>query len=216
MTLPVRVLVPLADGFEEIEAVTIIDVLRRADLEVIVAGLQPGPVTGSHGITLQTDRELDGVDVAHLHAVVLPGGMPGTTNLAADERILAIVRALYDGSRPVAAICAAPLVLAAAGIEEGLELTSHPSVRGQLGRAAVLDGPRVVHSGCVTTSQGPGTALEFALALVREFLGPAKAAELAGAMLAAETPREAPQERSGSGDSGTSPGRERTGRGSSR
>ena len=183
MTLPVRVLVPLADGFEEIEAVTIIDVLRRAELEVVVAGLKPGAVTGSHGITLQPDVELGAVDPAGLHAVVLPGGMPGTTHLAEDERVLEIVRILHAGGRPVAAICAAPLVLAAAGIADGVPVTSHPSVRGRLGGADVREGPRVLKSGSVTTSQGPGTALEFALALVRDMLGPRKAAERAAAMV---------------------------------
>lgn len=183
MTLPVRVLVPLAEGFEEIEAVTIIDVLRRADLDVVVAGLEPGPVTGSHGITLQPDKTLDEVDVAHVHAIVLPGGMPGTTHLAEDERVLEMVRLLDGGSRPVAAICAAPLVLAAAGIEEGHRMTSHPSVRDRLGRAEVVDTPRVVRSGQVTTSQGPGTSLEFALALVQQFLGAHQADKLAAAMV---------------------------------
>lgn len=186
MTLPVRILVPLADGFEEIEAVTIVDVLRRADLEVVVAGLTPGPVTGSHGITIETDAHLDEVDVAKLHGVVLPGGMPGTTNLAADERVLEIVRILHHGARPVAAVCAAPLVLAAAGIEEGLRMTSHPSVRDRLGAADVVDGPRVVLSGTVLTSQGPGTSLEFALAIVRYVLGGRKAEEMAAAMIAAD------------------------------
>ena len=111
--------------------------------------------------------------------------MPGTTNLAEDERVLAIVRALHASSRPTAAICAAPLVLAAAGVEQGLELTSHPSVRGRLGAATVVDAPRVVKSGCVTTSQGPGTAIEFALSLVADLVGSEKAEELRSAMLVA-------------------------------
>ncbi|MCI0634823.1 MAG: DJ-1/PfpI family protein, partial [Actinobacteria bacterium] len=120
------VLVPLAEGFEEIEAVVIIDVLRRAGVEVCVAGLAPGPVTGAHGITLATDRALSDVDAAALAMIVLPGGMPGTTNLRKDARILDLVRALESSGRRVAAICAAPTVLAAAGVLAGRSATSHP------------------------------------------------------------------------------------------
>lgn len=183
MSLPVRVLVPLAAGFEEIEAVTVIDVLRRADLEVIVAGLEPGPVRGSHGIEITPDKDLGAVDPASVHVLVLPGGMPGTTHLMQDERILELVRHLCAAGRPVGAICAAPMVLAAAGVEQGLELTSHPSVREKLGGAQVLDSPRVVQSGGVTTSQGVGSALEFALDLVRQLRSRRVADELARAMV---------------------------------
>lgn len=178
------VLVPLAPGFEEIEAVTIIDVLRRAEIEVHVAGLAPGPVRGSHGIELSTDCTLDEVDPAQLAMLVLPGGMPGTAHLRADARVLALVRALESSGRTVAAICAAPTVLAAAGVLEGREVTSHPSVRTHLAGASVLAQPRVVRSGPVVTSQGVGTALDFALALVEELRGPEPARALRAAMLA--------------------------------
>src|SRR5262245_17725832 len=113
------VLVPLAEGFEEIEAVVIVDVLRRAGVDVLVAGLSAGSVRGAHGITLATDVALDAVDPARLAMVVLPGGMPGTKNLLRDARVLALVRALESSGRTVAAICAAPTVLAAAGVLEG-------------------------------------------------------------------------------------------------
>jgi 4-methyl-5(b-hydroxyethyl)-thiazole monophosphate biosynthesis len=177
------VLVPLATGFEEIEAVTIIDVLRRAGLVVRVAGLAAREVTGAHGITLRTDVHLAEVDARELAMLVLPGGMPGTTNLAADERILALVRELESSGRKVAAICAAPLVLERAGVLAGREVTSYPSVRGKLASAHVLPASTVVKSGPVITSQGVGTALAFALALVEELAGPAQARELAAALL---------------------------------
>ena len=177
------VLVPLAPGFEEIEAVTIIDVLRRAGLSVHVAGLSARAVTGAHGITLVTDGLLAEVDARELAMLVLPGGMPGTTNLAADGRILALVRELESSGRKVAAICAAPLVLERAGVLAGREVTSYPSVRDQLPSARVLSEPAVVSSGPVITSQGVGTALAFALALVAELAGPAKARELEVALL---------------------------------
>lgn len=178
------VLVPLAEGFEEIEAVTIVDVLRRAGLRVVVAGLQPGPVRGAHGMELGTDAELGAVDPATVGSIVLPGGMPGTTNLMEDERVLGLVRRLHAAGKPTAAICAAPMVLAAAGVLGGTRATSHPSVRERLGPAEVVADERVVRSGRVLTSQGPGTALEFALALVEDLRGPTVARELAAAMVA--------------------------------
>lgn len=177
-------LVPLAEGFEEIEAVTIIDVLRRAGVEVRVAGLVPGPVRGSHGITLATDCGLDEVDAAALRMLVLPGGMPGAKNLAEDARVLALVRALEASGRTVAAICAAPLVLAAARVLTGRKATAYPSFQDQLAGAEVLASARVVRSGPLVTSQGVGTALDFALELVAELVGSARAQELRSALLA--------------------------------
>lgn len=177
------VLVPLAEGFEEIEAVAIIDVLRRAGLAVKVAGLTGKTVTGSHGIALLADCTLDEVDAGSLAMIVLPGGQPGTNNLERDPRVLALVRELEASGRRVGAICAAPKVLAAAGILEGREATSHPGVRGELRGARVVEDPRVVRAGRVITSQGPGTALEFALAIVEDLCGGAKARELAEKMV---------------------------------
>jgi 4-methyl-5(b-hydroxyethyl)-thiazole monophosphate biosynthesis len=179
-----RILVPLAAGFEEIEAVTIVDVLRRAGLDVTVAGLAPGPVTGSHGIAVIPDADLGALDAAAFTMIVLPGGMAGTRNLMSDERVLALVRRLSSEGKRTAAICAAPLVLHAAGVLAGVPVTSHPSVREKLSGAIVRAGPRVVRSGPVTTSQGAGTAMEFALALVADLCGEAQAAELARAMIA--------------------------------
>lgn len=176
-------LVPLADGFEEIEAVVIVDVLRRAGVEVRMAGLASGPVRGAHGITLATDCGLDEVDASELAMLVLPGGMPGTANLLADERVLALVRGLESSGRTVAAICAAPTVLAAAGVLRGRRVTSYPDVRGRLPGAEVVNHPRVVRSGPVVTSQGVGTALEFALELAAELAGEDRAREVGKAML---------------------------------
>lgn len=178
-----RVLVPLAEGFEETEAVAVIDVLRRADVEVVVAGLEAGAVRGSHGIEILTDAELSDLDPGDFDLIALPGGMPGTRNLMEDERVLAAVRTLHGSGRTTAAICAAPMVLARAGVVDGVPVTSHPSVRAELGTAVVRDAPRVIRSGNVVTSQGPGTALEFGLALVEELCGPERAAQLAEAML---------------------------------
>jgi len=186
-----RVLIPIADGFEEIEAVTLIDVLRRAELDVVVASLVPGPVTGAHGIRIEADTTLDAVDPERVDQIVLPGGMGGTLPMMEEERLLELLRSMHASGRPIAAICAAPMVLARAGIEEGHALTSHPSVRDRLGRARVEEGPRVLHSGTVITSQGPGTALELALALVEEHRGAEARANLAQAMVVGPPPQEA-------------------------
>ncbi len=186
MTATERILVPLADGFEEIEFVTIVDVLRRAGLDVTVAGLHAGPLTGSHGIAVTPDAALDALDLDAFTVVVLPGGQPGTRNLIADRRVLDLVRRLHAAGRRTAAICAAPTVLQAAGIVRGVHVTAHPSVRDELssGGALVVSDPRVVQSGPIVTSQGAGTAMEFALALVADLAGEKKASELASAMLA--------------------------------
>ena len=179
------VLVPLAEGFEEVEAVALIDVLRRADIEVVVASLGAEWVTGSHGIRVAADRRLGDVSPDELDAVVLPGGMPGTLALAESEPLLEVLRSLHATGRPTAALCAAPIVLERAGLLEGVSVTSHPSVRDRLGSAEVLGEPRVVKDGSVWTSQGPGTALEFALEIVAELRGRDVAEDLGRAMLVA-------------------------------
>jgi 4-methyl-5(b-hydroxyethyl)-thiazole monophosphate biosynthesis len=181
MSTPHKLLVPLAEGFEEIEAVALIDVLRRAELEVVVAALEGGSVTGSHGIALLADAVLGDLDLEEFTGVVLPGGMPGTTNLMEDPRVLGLVRRFSSEGRLVAAICAAPLVLDAAGVLAGHPFTSHPSVASRL--PAEPSEERVVLSGHIATSRGPGTALEFGLALVEQLAGADVAERLATSML---------------------------------
>jgi 4-methyl-5(b-hydroxyethyl)-thiazole monophosphate biosynthesis len=184
-----RILVPLAEGFEEIEAATIVDVLRRAELDVLLAGLEPGPVTGAHGLCFDTDCSLDEVDPDTLGMIVLPGGMPGTTHLLEDRRVLELIRALDRAQKRIAAICAAPIVLAAAGVLRDGPATSYPAFQDRLGGARVEAGQRVVRAGRILTSQGPGTALEFALSIVAELCGEARSQELAAAMLVSGSAR---------------------------
>jgi len=184
-----RVLVPLADGFEEIEFTTIVDVLRRADLHVTTAALVPGPVRGAHGITMTADVDWASIDPTAFDALVLPGGQPGTRNLAADVRVLDAVRSFAASARPVAAICAAPTVLHAAGILAGRTATAFPSVRGSLVGVRVVADRAVVRDANVTTSQGAGTAMAFALDLVAQWCGRARADELADSMIVREFPR---------------------------
>lgn len=181
MTRPAHVLVPLAPGFEETEAVALIDTLRRADLAVTVAGLEGIRVEGSHGIAVEADVALADVDPAAITDVALPGGMPGTRHLAADPRVLDVVRRVHAAGGVVGAVCAAPLVLRAAGVLAE-PATSHPSVREELALADYRE-DRVVVNGRQITGRGPGTALEWALELVRELAGEDRAAALAAAML---------------------------------
>jgi len=162
-----RVLVPLADGFEEIEAVTVIDLLRRAGIEVCTAGLKGRAVTGSHAIAIEADTTLDEVSGQQFDMVVLPGGMPGAQHLREDPRIPKLLRNQAESGRYAAAICAAPSVLAAAGLLDGRTATSYPgfldpaTVRG----LELSDAPVVV-DGPIVTSRSAGTAVDFSLQLI--------------------------------------------------
>jgi protein deglycase len=165
-----RVLVPLAEGFEELEAVTVIDILRRAGIDVVVASLAGNPVTGSHGIRITADTPLGALAEQDFDMIALPGGMPGADHLKKDPRIAELVRRLHAKGSPVAAICAAPMVLAAAGVLDGRRATSFPGFLEGAARTTVT-GEAVVVDGGVITSRGPGTALDFALALVEALAG---------------------------------------------
>ncbi len=178
-----RVLVPLAAGCEELEAVTVIDLLRRADIEVVTAGLDEGPVRASRGTVLVPDARLDEVLGDGFDMVVLPGGLPGADHLAADTRVIDLVRKMASGGRQVAAICAAPKVLARAGVLDGKRATGFPGVLAQEDRpeVTVVDEPVVV-DGNVTTSRGPGTAMDFALRLIETLAGKAKRDEVEAAL----------------------------------
>lgn len=172
-----RVLVPLAEGFEELEAVTIIDILRRAGIEVVVASLAGGPVTGSHGICIAADLPLAELAEQEFDLIALPGGMPGALHLRQDPRIADLLRRQRAAGRPVAAICAAPMVLASAGLLDGRRATSYPGFLQDAQRTTVV-GDAVVADDGVITSRGPGTALDFALALVGELAGAASRAAI--------------------------------------
>ncbi len=162
-----RVLIPLAEGFEELEAITIIDLLRRAGIEVVTAGLTPGPVTASRKTVVIPDIDLDAVADETFDMVVLPGGLPGAQHLDEDERVHRLLQRHASLQRYTAAICAAPKVLANAGLLDGRSATGYPGVlvSQAFPRVQVLDQPVVV-DGKVITSRGPGTAMDFALQLI--------------------------------------------------
>ncbi len=169
-----KILVPLAEGFEEIEAVNVIDILRRADVEVVTAGLKTGPVEGSHGIKVIPDTSLDEVDIRDFDGLVLPGGSPGFVNLGNDERILRMAQDMDRAGKHVAAICAAPSVLIKAGVLQGRRATVSPSGKAQVEACAEFCEDSVVVDKNLITSRSPGTAMEFALRLVEALMGEEK------------------------------------------
>jgi 4-methyl-5(b-hydroxyethyl)-thiazole monophosphate biosynthesis len=178
-----RVLVPLAQGCEELEAVTVIDLLRRAQFDVVTAGLAAGPVTGSRGTVLLPDTTLDQALHDDYDMVVLPGGQPGATNLENDARVIDLVRRMADRGRYTAAICAAPKVLASAGVLDGKRATAFPgTLNAQSFPRVGITADAVLTDGRIVTSRGPGTAMDFALELIELLAGRDKRAQVEAAL----------------------------------
>ena len=166
------VLVPLAQGCEELEAVTVVDLLRRAGIEVITAGLDEQPVHASRGMVLIADMTLDSALLREFDMIVLPGGLPGADHLRGDQRIIDILKEMAASDRYTAAICAAPQVLADAGLLDGQCATSFPGALDVTAVAALqYQEAAVVIDGKVITSRGPGTAMDFALTLIETLVG---------------------------------------------
>ena len=165
-----RVLVPLAAGCEELEAVTIIDLLRRAGIEVIVAGLEDGVVTASRGVRLVPDMPLDQALELEFDMVALPGGLPGSDHLAEDPRVRDVLRAMNESGRFVSAVCAAPKVLARSGLLDGKRATAYPGVL-QAEKHPSITGDAVTRDGRIITSRSAGTVMDFALALIEALVG---------------------------------------------
>jgi 4-methyl-5(b-hydroxyethyl)-thiazole monophosphate biosynthesis len=184
-----KVLIPLAQGFEEIEALTLVDILRRADIDVVTAGLQPGPVTGAHQISVIPDVELADIDAESFTMIVLPGGQPGTNNLNDDPRIHALLMEFSLTNKPIAAICAATIVLASSGLLQDKQVTCYPTYKDRLSGGIYVDKPVVV-DGTILTSQGPGTAIHLGLAIVARLAGQQRSDELSKALLFHDVPPE--------------------------
>lgn len=176
------VAVILADGFEEVEAMAIIDVLRRAGIHTIVAGLHAGHVTSARGVKVIPDAAIDTVKADDFDMIVLPGGQPGSDNLNADLRVKDLIKDFARKGKLTGAICAAPIVLASAGVLEGKHATAYPSYKDALG-GATYEEKSVVVDGNVMTSRGAGTALSFGLAIVERLVSREKAMKIKEAML---------------------------------
>lgn len=178
-----RVLVPIANGTEEIEAVSIIDTLRRAGAEVTVASVGQLQVTASRGVKLVADAKISDCVKQTYDCIALPGGMPGAEHLRDCTPLVEKLKQQKQSGRLYAAICASPaVVLQPHGLLQGIRATCYPSMQDKLDPTHVADEKVVVDGNCVT-SQGPGTAIVFALALVELLFDAKKAREVAGAML---------------------------------
>jgi 4-methyl-5(b-hydroxyethyl)-thiazole monophosphate biosynthesis len=163
-----KVVVPFAEGFEEIEALTIVDVLRRAGITVDMVGIVGSMVTGGHGVRITMDKKLPQIQAEDYNGIILPGGNPGYVNLGRSSVLLELVKKMNGQGKMVAAICASPSVLAKAGVLEGKRATIFPGMEKEI---PYPRGDKVVVDGNVITSQGPGTAMEFALKIVEKLVG---------------------------------------------
>lgn len=162
-----KVLVIVAPGFEEIEALTPIDILRRAEIEVTVAGLTHTSVEGSHRIVVETDTVLSSCSNTTYDAIILPGGMPGTLNLLESTEVIDTVQRHFRNNKLCCAICAAPRVLDKANILKEAQFTCYPSVEEKIKSGIFIDNA-VVYSDNIITSRGVGTTLDFSLAIVKK------------------------------------------------
>lgn len=161
----------LGTGFEETEAIVPCDILRRAEIPVQFVGLTGHDVRGGHNITVRADITADQMDLEHMEMIVLPGGMGGVNSILACESALCAVRYAWEKGRWVAAICAAPTVLAQLGITDGRKATCYPGLEDRMGSANMQRDCAAVADGRLLTGAGPGTAIDFGLLLVRALRG---------------------------------------------
>ncbi|MCR5824056.1 MAG: DJ-1/PfpI family protein [Lachnospiraceae bacterium] len=179
----IRIALFAAEGCEEIEALTVVDLLRRAGMETDIISLTENKaVTGSHNIVFGTEKRFEEVNMEDYDAVVLPGGMPGTNNLATHTGVCSTVKSFAESGKLVAAICAAPSVLGALGILEGKKATCYPGFEKNLNCASART-DRVVADGNVITSRGMGTAIDFGLAIVEYYSDKTVADDLAASIM---------------------------------
>jgi len=179
-----KVLIPLAQGCEELEAVTLIDLLRRADITVITAGLDDKAVICSRKTVIIPDTTLEQILDDEFDLIVLPGGLPGADNLRDDERIIQLIKKQSENNKTVAAICAAPMVLVKAGLLKNKKATSFPNVLSSLNLDNTeITEEAIVEDGNILTSRGPGTAMDFALHLIELLSGAESKAKISKQMV---------------------------------
>jgi 4-methyl-5(b-hydroxyethyl)-thiazole monophosphate biosynthesis len=176
-----KLVMPLAEGFEEIEAFVPLSVLRGAGVQVDLVGLAGSVATGGHGARITTDRRLADVRVDDYDGIVLPGGTRGCANLERSKAVMDLIAAMGEKGKIIAAICAAPAVLAKAGVLKNRKTAVYPGMERQVPYPRP---EKVVVDGNVITSQGPGTAMEFSLEILKHILGPAEAAKHRKALVA--------------------------------
>ena len=173
----------LAEGFEETEAVGTIDVLRRGELKVTVVSIsEEKTVTGAHNISVVADKLFSEVDFSSGEMLVLPGGMPGASNLNAHSGLKALIQQYNSEGKKLAAICAAPLIFGGLGLLQGKKATAYPGFESMLKGATIIE-KGTVKDGNIITGRGPGFVLDFGLAIVEELQGKAKSDEIAGGLL---------------------------------
>jgi len=170
-----RVMIPLANGFDGIEALTVVDVLRRAKIKVDTVGVIGSVIQSKNGVKVIVDRTLNQINPSEYDVVILPGGSPGYQNLGRSAKIIEILKTFNNQNKLICAICGAPTILAKAGLLDNKKATIYPGFEKML--AYPRDRPVVV-DGNVITSQGPGTAIDFALKIVARILNPAEAQRL--------------------------------------
>lgn len=173
--------VMLANGFEEIEALTPVDILRRAERDVLTVGIGGKTVRGAHGITVAADLGEAEVRDKHLEALILPGGMPGTLNLEHSDMVQRLVDTAVERGLLIGAICAAPTILGHRGLLRGRRATCFPGCEQELAGAILAEEP-VVKDGQFLTARGPGVSVEFGLALAKELAGEARAEQIRRSM----------------------------------
>lgn len=179
-----KVLVFLADGFEEVEALTVVDYLRRMEVEVDLVSIgEDRQVSGSHGITVLADKLMKDIDsISSYDGLVVPGGLPGASNLRDNERVIQLIKDMDEKEGMLAAICAGPIVLERAGVIEGKEITSYPGFEDQLKSGNYKQAPALLDANIIT-ARGPYYAVDFAIEIVKYLLGEEKAQELMGDIL---------------------------------
>lgn len=169
----------LANGFEESEAIVPADMLRRAGVETVLAAVEGTQVTSSHGIAVVADTTMEQVDPAQVELLIIPGGLPGVNCLKAHEGAQKFIRQVAEGTAQLASICAGPTVLAQLGLVEGVNATCYPGMENEMAGALTHPGVQVVEDGRVTTAESAGSAFEFGLKLVERLKGRAAAEQVA-------------------------------------
>ncbi|MDF2541830.1 MAG: hypothetical protein K0S47_1548 [Herbinix sp.] len=178
-----KVYIFLADGYEEIEGLTVVDLLRRAGIEIVMVSLTGSlSVKGSHQITSLADKLFEEVDYQDADMLVLPGGMPGTTNLIRHEGLDGLLKEFHQKGKSLAAICAAPTVLGTKGILKGKNAICYPGHEDKL-EGATLVNSAVVTDGNIITSKGMGTAIDFSLSIIQHFQGEAAAKKISASIM---------------------------------